>query len=218
LIVYNRVILKHRWALGFSTLLVIVSLGGAGTVWLHRQSAAAAADESNLERPTTRVERAEAMRTSLRQAAAAIHDAARRNDGHSAAADLSSARRLLDDLSTTLNRTADTPLVTDRQAQAMSTEIAGRRRQLQRTLDDAADRIDAGFAPAAVLAADEEIEPALRGLDTHIASLIGHQRQVARDEVRDDRRLIRRQLTLAMAPLLMLIMLCTVAAFRFARR
>jgi hypothetical protein len=214
--VHNRVILKHRWALGFSALLVIVSLSGAGTVWLHQQGNAA--DASNLERPTTRVERAEAMRTSLRQAAAAIHDAARRGDSPRAAADLTSARNLLGNLSTTLNGLSATPMAVDSQTQVLSTEIAARQHQLQRTLNGAADRLDAGDAPPAALAADDDIEFALRGLDTGIARLIGHERQVAIDQVREDRRMVRRQLTLAMGPLLLLIMLCTVAAFRLARR
>jgi hypothetical protein len=209
-------IFKHRWALGFSALLLIAGLSGAGTVWLQQQRTAA--DAANLERPTTRVERAEAMRTSLRQAAAAIQDAARRDDGHRAAADLASARSLLLNLSATLSGLSITPSAADRQSQTMSGEIAERHRQLLRPLDDAADRLDAGEAPAAVLAADGTIEPALRGLDTGIARLIGHERQVARDQVREDRRLVRRQLTLAMAPLLLLIGLCTVAAFRLARR
>jgi hypothetical protein len=209
----SQMVLKNRWPVGFAVLMVLISLTwGGAAVWRDQASG-----PTEPTRPTqaSRVDQLQTLHFSLLQAATTIRNAALQRDPAAAAHDLAQSQSEMKNVLAMARQFESTAVGADEQRQAA--DLSALYWNLAPGFVEASDRIAAGdtLAAAALLTGDVARNQSRVGAS--VDKLVKVERQRAHDRLLEARQTFRHRISLALAPLLLVIGMCSIAAFRVAR-
>jgi hypothetical protein len=209
----SQMVLKNRWPVGFAVLMVLLSLTwGGAAVW--RDQASGQPEPTRLT-ATSRVEQLQNMHLSLLQAAATIRNAALQRDPVAGARDLALAQAEMKNVLALARQFEAGAASTDEQRQAAG--LSALYWNLAPSFVEAGERIAAGDNLAAGALLTGDVARSESRLDTSVGQLTKVEHQRAHDRQLEAKQTFRHRISLAMAPLLLVIGMCSVAAFRVER-
>jgi hypothetical protein len=209
----SQMVLKNRWPVGFAVLMVLISLTwGGAAVWRDQSSAPT---ETTRPAQISRVDQLQTLHFSMLQAAATIRNAALQRDPAAAVHDLALAQTEMKNVLAMARQFESTAASADEQRQAA--DLSALYWRFAPGFVEASERIASNDTLAAAALLTGDVARGQNRIGASVDKLIKVERQRAHDRQLEARQTFRHRVSLALAPLLLVIGMCSVAAFRVAR-